>query len=134
MCAMNLCLALACAPHYRVRQALVDGSADERSANQLAALLAGLSMASSSGPPTGQAAQQQQQQQQQQPTATTSASNVEVMDTDDAQLASSSNAALTQARVAGAEGASYTCSACGGIVALARRDTHEQLWCPGPRD
>lgn len=29
-----------------------------------------------------------------------------------------------------AEGASYVCQRCGGVVAVARQAAHEQSWCP----
>lgn len=29
-----------------------------------------------------------------------------------------------------AEGASYVCQLCGGVVSVARQQAHQQLWCP----
>ncbi|KAI3431743.1 hypothetical protein D9Q98_004785 [Chlorella vulgaris] len=33
-----------------------------------------------------------------------------------------------------AEGASFACQGCGGVVSVARRAAHQQLWCPALQD
>ncbi len=47
-----------------------------------------------------------------------------------AAAASSTNEAARLGRlVSEAEGASYVCPRCGGVVSVARQQAHQQLWC-----
>lgn len=97
-----------CSGCCSVQQALLGGNSTTHAANQLADLLASLTMGtpapSSAGglagiPPAGM--------------------DTDERDTDQQQML-----------VAQAEGESYICPACAGVVSAARRSPQEQHWCP----
>ena len=75
--------------------------------------------------------QQQQQQQQQQPPSSMELEGGSGPGPPPAHLApKAAGASRLAGLVAAAEGPSYVCPHCGGVVAVARQQAHAQLWCP----
>ncbi|KAL4421115.1 hypothetical protein ABPG77_001510 [Micractinium sp. CCAP 211/92] len=127
----------------RVQQALAAGSSSAAAADELAGLLSLVSLQpqGASGEPCKQPVQPWQehwQQQQQQPS---SADGMDIEGgtgpgppTGSPMLAAAAASVGEQERITrltiAAEGASYVCQKCGGVVAVARQAAHEQSWCP----
>lgn len=126
----------------RVQQALAVGSSSAAVADELAGLLSLVSLqqahptsaqggGSLSAPPRQQ---QPWQHYRQQPTDGPAGMEVEGCQGGTGPGPPAAHEGIKQERLgrlaAAAEGASYMCPQCGGVVALTRQAAHQQLWCP----
>ena len=124
----------------RVQQALAgggsDGSAGGAGNNAVAELAGLMSLISLQAPQHGQPHNAAQHAHQQQAGASSGAADMDTEGSAGPEPPSSSAArggdspSRLGRLVAAAEGATYVCQQCGGLVSVERGQAHQQLWCP----